>query len=432
MSRMNPFEYAKTEIRNAAERMNLDPWITECLLRPEREICVSFPVETDDGSVRMFQGYRVQHNNARGPYKGGIRYHWDVDIDEVRALATWMSIKCATVDIPLGGGKAGVICNPRAHADVPALSEGELERVTRAFTRMIAPNIGPDKDIPAPDVYTNPQVMDWIVDEYAKATGKPVSEVLGVVTGKSIENGGSYGRDPATGRGGQFALREAVEEGCTSFESLEGVRVAVQGYGNAGAHFARLVHEQDGCRIIAISDSKGGVYSNRGLDPKKLLDYKKERGTVAGYSGRGVSPISNEELLELGCDVLVPSALEDVITGENADRIKAKVIVELANGPLSPGADDILVKKGILILPDILANAGGVTVSYYEWLQNCDGDRWTEETVDRMLEQTMRTSTSSVFDSAKRHGVNNRVGAYILAIGRIADKMDHRYVNGAE
>lgn len=430
MARANPYEDARTEIRNAAERMNLDPWVTQCLLRPQREICVSFPVEMDDGSVRVFQGYRVQHNNARGPYKGGIRYHWDVNLDEVRALATWMSIKCSTVDIPLGGAKAGIICDPRAHGDVPAMSEAELERMTRAFVRMIAPNIGPDRDIPAPDVYTDPQIMGWVVDEYAKATEKPVTEVLGVVTGKALDNGGSQGRDEATARGGQFVLRQVVEEGHASLGSLGGASVVVQGYGNAGAHFARLVHEQDGCQVIAISDSKGGVYSERGLDPEDVLDYKQTRGSVVGYSANGVSPISNEDLLELDCDVLAPSALEDVITGENADRIKGKVIVELANGPLTPGSDEILVKKGILILPDILANAGGVTVSYYEWLQNCEGESWSGETVDRMLEQVMRTSTSTVFETAKNHGVNSRIGAYILAIGRIAEGMNHKYLKG--
>lgn len=423
VEKINPYENAQTVIKKTAEIMGLEEWITEALLHPQREIKASFLVEMDDGSVRIFKGYRVQHNNALGPYKGGIRYHWNVDLDEVRALATWMSIKCATVNIPLGGGKGGVICCPREHDGICAMSEGELERMTRAFTRTIAPNIGPDKDIPAPDVYTNSQIMGWIVDEYAKAVGKPVGEVLGVVTGKALDNGGSLGRNQATARGGQFVLREAVEKGYTPLKSLKDASVAVQGYGNAGSNFASLVYEQDGCKIVAVSDSKGGIYNPEGLNPKDVLEYKQSssEGTVVGYPNAEV--ITNQDLLELDCDVLVPSALENVITDENADRVKAKVVVELANGPTIPSADDTLFRKGIVVIPDVIANAGGVTVSCYEWQQNLAHEKWSNEKIDSMLEETMRTNASRVLETARKYSVNSRLGAYVLAIGRIAEKM---------
>lgn len=421
MGKINPYESARKVITDAAAAMELEPWITQVLLHPQREISVSFPVEIDDGSVRIFQGYRVQHNNARGPYKGGIRYHWDVDIDEVRALATWMSIKCATVDIPLGGGKGGVICDPREHDGVPAMSQGELERMTRAFTRAIAANIGPDKDIPAPDVYTDGQVMEWMLDEYAKAVGKPTDRVLGVVTGKPVPAGGSLGRDTATARGGQFALRAAVGAAYTSLQQLEGATVAVQGYGNAGSHFARLVHEHDGCKVVAISDSKGGIHNSQGLDPTNVLEYKSSHGSVVGYPG--TDAITNEQLLQLDCDILAPSALENVITDANADKVRCNIIVELANGPTTPVADGILHSKGIVVLPDILANAGGVTVSCYEWQQNLARQKWTAEKVDDMLQETMRTNTLAVFETTGRYAVTPRVGAYILAMGRIAEKI---------
>lgn len=423
MRKINPYESVQTIIRKTAEIMRLEEWITAFLLRPQREINASFLVEMDDGSVRIFQGYRVQHNNALGPYKGGIRYHWDVDLDEVRALAMWMSIKCATVSLPLGGGKGGVACYPREHGSIPAMSEGELERMTRAFTRIIAPNIGPDKDIPAPDVYTDSKVMGWIVDEYAKAVGKPINEVLGVVTGKALDNGGSLGRNEATARGGQFVLREAVEKAYAPLENLKGARVAVQGYGNAGSNFAGLIHEHDGCKIVAVSDSKGGIYNPQGLNPQDVLKYKRSspKKTVVGYPNAEV--ITNQQLLELECDILAPSALENVITDENADRIKSKVVVELANGPTTPDADNILFVKGILVLPDVLANAGGVTVSCYEWQQNLAHEKWSAEKVDGMLEDTMRTNTSRVLETAREYSVNPRIGAYVLAMGRITRKL---------
>lgn len=423
MGKINPYENAQTVIRKTAEIMHLEEWITAFLLRPQREINASFLVEMDDSSVRLFRGYRVQHNNALGPYKGGIRYHWDVDLDEVRALATWMSIKCATVALPLGGGKGGVICCPREHGNIPAMSEGELERMTRAFARVIAPDIGPDKDIPAPDVYTDSKIMGWIVDEYAKFVGKPVNEVLGVVTGKALDNGGSLGRDRATARGAQFVLREAVERGYTSLEGLDGAEVAVQGYGNAGSNFARLIHEQDGCKIVAVSDSKGGIYNSQGLNPQDVLEYKHSnpKKTVVGYPDAEV--IANRELLGLECDILAPGALENVITDENVNRVKSKVVVELANGPTTPDADNVLCEKGVLVLPDVLANAGGVTVSCYEWQQNLAYEKWSAEKVDTMLEDTMQVNTSLVLETARQYSVNPRVGAHVLAIGRIAEKL---------
>lgn len=415
MAKTNLYENAKNIIRNAAKIMKLEEWKTNILLNPQKEISVSFPVKMDDGTIKLFQGYRVQHNNSRGPYKGGIRYHWDVDLDEIRALATLMSIKCAVVNIPLGGGKGGVVCNPKE------MSEKELERMTRAFTRAIAQNIGPDKDIPAPDVYTNSKIMDWIVDEYAKIMKKQPKDVLGVVTGKSLENGGSIGRDTATARGAQFVLREAVEKGYTPLKELKHAKIVIQGYGNVGFNFAKLLHEQDKCKIIAVSDSKGGIFNKDGLNPGGVLQHKKTNGTVVGYPNS--TQISNKELLQLKCDILAPSALENVITKENADKIKSKIVIELANGPITSEADNILYKKNITVLPDILANAGGVTVSLYEWQQNLTNEKWDAEKIDNMLEKTMRTNTLSIFQTAKKHNINNRIGAYILAINRISEKI---------
>ncbi|TKJ17661.1 glutamate dehydrogenase [Candidatus Woesearchaeota archaeon B3_Woes] len=414
MEKINPHENAKNIIKKASEIINLEEWKTNILLNPQREISVSFPVKMDDDTIKLFKGYRVQHNNSRGPYKGGIRYHWDVDLDEVRALATWMSIKCAVVDIPLGGGKGGVVCNPKE------MSEKELERMTRAFTRAIAYNIGPDKDIPAPDVYTNSQIMDWMVDEYAKTTKKQPKDVLGVVTGKSLENGGSIGRDTATARGAQFVLRESIEKGYTSLKELKNASVVVQGFGNAGFNFAKLLHE-DKCKIIAVSDSKGGIFNKEGLNPEEVLEYKKRNKTVIGFPNS--TELSNEEVLELECDILAPSALGNVITKENADKLNTKIIVELANGPITQEADNTIYKKSIVVLPDILANAGGVTVSSYEWQQNLVNEKWDAEKVDTMLEKTMRTNALTVLETAKKHNTNNRVGAYILAINRISEKL---------
>jgi glutamate dehydrogenase len=407
MKKINPFENVKSTIKKVAEKIELDSSITEILLSPKREIGFSFPVKMDGGSVKVFQGYRVQHNNVLGPHKGGIRYHPKVDLDEVRALATWMSIKCAVMNLPLGGGKGGVICNPKE------MSESEIEKMTRAFTRMLAPNIGPKKDIPAPDVYTNSKIMDLIVDEYSKIMNQPKKSVLGVVTGKSLEKGGSLGRDTATARGGQFVLKEFFEE------ELENKKIVIQGIGNAGSNFAKLI-EKDNAKIIAISDSKTGIYDENGLNIDEVLKYKEQIGSLEKFEAE---KISNEKLLELDCDVLVLAALENVITEKNAKKIKAKIILELANGPITPEADEILDKKKIVVLPDVLANAGGVTVSYYEWKQNLLKEKWSAEKIDFKLEKAMRENSRKVFEIAKKYKVNNRIGAYILGIERIAEKI---------
>jgi len=346
-----------------------------------------------------------------GPFKGGIRYHWDVNLDEVRALATWMTIKCGVVNIPMGGGKGGVVCNPKD------MSEKELESMTRAFTRRIAPIIGPPVDIPAPDIYTNPKVMGWIMDEYSKCVGK---KMPAVVTGKSIEMGGSEGRDKATARGGLFVLRKVIKEGYVKgLKSLKDKKVVVQGFGNAGANFAKFMHEE-GVKVIAVSDSKGAIINENGLDIPKLVKHKEKTKCVADCEGSTNS--TNEEILELECDILVPAALENVITMENVDMVKAKLILELANGPVSVSADKVLYKKGITVIPDVLANAGGVTVSYFEWKQNLANEHWSEEEVNKKLGKIMNENTKLVIKIVKKYKVTTRMGAYILSISRIAEK----------
>ena len=409
MTQINPHESAKELINEATDKIELDSWIKEALLMTHRELHVTFPVEMDDGSIKIFNGYRVQHNHMRGPFKGGIRYHWNVNLDEVRALATWMTIKIAVVDLPLGGGKGGVICNPKD------MSEKELENMTRAFVRRIAPLIGPQVDIPAPDVYTNPTVMSWIVDEYAKCMGK---KHLAVVTGKPLNNGGSEGRKEATARGGLFALRQVIKENYVEgIDTLKDKKIAIQGFGNAGMTFARLVYEE-GAKVIAVSDSKGAIFDEKGLNIPKVLLHKEKTKCVADCEGS--ANITNEDILEMKCDILVPAALENVIIMENAERIKAKIILELANGPVSAAADKVLHKNGITVIPDVLANAGGVTVSYFEWKQNLEDAHWSEEEVNSKLEKVMNKNTSLVLATAKKHKVRVRVGAYILAIERIA------------
>ncbi len=398
---MNVYENAKSVIRRAGEIGKIDDDLIRILLNIQKEIHVRFPVKMDDGSLRIFEGYRVQHNNFLGPYKGGIRYHPDVDINEVRALAMWMSLKCAVAGLPLGGGKGGVVCNPKE------MSRTELERMTRGFIDAIYLDIGPEKDIPAPDVYTNSEVMGWIVDEYAKQVGKKKEEVLGVVTGKSLSDGGSEGRGEATARGGEFVLME--------FMDVKDKKIVIQGFGNAGRVFAKLISKN--ARVIAVSDSKGGIYKGEGLNIEELIKHKEETGSVVGF--RDSSEIENNELLKLECDVLVPAALESVITLENASEIKAGVVLELANGPTTPEADEILFKRGVQILPDILANAGGVSVSYFEWVQNMSGEKWSKEKVDEMLKEKMGVATKEVLGKAKELNVNNRLGAYVLAMERI-------------
>jgi len=402
-------ENARTTISQAAEKLNLSKEKTDIILAIERETKVTFPVKMDDGSLKIFTGYRVQHSSLLGPHKGGIRYHPQVDLDEVSALATWMTIKTATVDLPLGGGKGGVICNPKE------LSETELENLTRAFTKKIAPIIGPHKDIPAPDVYTNSTIMDIIVDEYSKTENIPIEKARAVVTGKSLENGGSLGRDTATARGGQFVLKQAIEQ-TQIIPTLENATVAIQGSGNAGGNFAKLI-SKDNAKIIAISDSKTAIHNQNGIDIEKALEHKKQTGSFENTSD--TTQITNEQLLELDCDILVPAALENQITEQNANNIKAKIILELANGPTTPEADKILEAKNKLILPDILANAGGVTVSYYEWYQNQNKEKWTAEEVDERLKEVIEKATRETLETAKEHNQPARIGAYINAIKRI-------------
>jgi glutamate dehydrogenase (NAD(P)+) len=402
----NPFLVAQEQIHIAAQRMKLDPEMEAILRQPERELHVHFPIRMDDGSIRMFDGFRVQHNTARGPAKGGIRFHQDVSINEVKALATWMTWKCSVVDIPYGGGKGGIIVDPKQ------LSLGELERLSRRFVTEIQGIIGPERDIPAPDVNTNSQIMAWMMDQYSRNKGYPVP---GMITGKPLALGGSVGRTEATARGLQFCVREAVR---TTGMDLVGATVVVQGYGNAGNIAARLLMG-DGAKVVAVSDSHGGIYARDGLDPARVLRWKEEHGAVQGFGN--ADNVTNEELLEIPCDILVPAALEGQITGHNADKIKAKLIAEAANGPTTPEADRILHEKGVLLLPDILANAGGVTVSYFEWAQNIQGFYWTEEEVDERLHRVMVRAFKAVYETAQNHQIDMRTAAYIVAIGRVAE-----------
>ncbi|MGE5588140.1 MAG: Glu/Leu/Phe/Val family dehydrogenase [Clostridia bacterium] len=400
------YEIALQQYDAVAGRLDIDPGIRELLRHPKTALEVAFPVKMDDGTVKVVTGYRVVHNTARGPGKGGIRYHPGVTFDEVKALAMWMTWKCAVVGIPFGGAKGGVVCNPKE------MSQGEIERLTRRFTTEISGIIGPYTDIPAPDVYTNAQVMAWIMDTYSTHKGEFVP---GVVTGKPIPLGGSLGRNEATARGCVFTIRQAAKHLGVPMDRL---RVAIQGYGNAGSIAASLLHA-DGCKIIAVSDSKGGAYCGKGLDPAKVLAHKKLTGSVVG--AEGTESISNADLIELECDVLVPAALENQITADNAPRVKARVVAEAANGPTTPEADDILYDKGVMVIPDILANAGGVTVSYFEWVQNLMVYYWTEEEVNRKLEQIMNHSFEAVLDMAQKKKVHMRNAAYMLAISRVAE-----------
>jgi glutamate dehydrogenase/leucine dehydrogenase len=360
----------------------------------------------DNGQVKVFTGYRVQHNVARGPAKGGLRYHPGVTVDEVKALATWMTWKTAAVNIPFGGGKGGVICDPKR------MSKSELERMTRRYTSEILPIIGPEQDIPAPDVYTDAQTMAWIMDTYSMTKGY---STLGVVTGKPVSIGGSEGRKEATARG----CLVVVEEACKVKKmSLRGASVAIQGFGNAGSQVARLFAEKK-ARIVAISDSRGGVFNARGIDPLKAMRYKERSGTVVGMPG--TSRISNDDLLTMKCDILIPAALENAITLNNVDQIKAKIVAEAANGPTTPHADEVLARKGILLLPDILASAGGVTASYFEWVQDLQSFFWPLTEVNAKLEGVMRRAFQEVHETARKHRTHIRTGAYILAVGRVAD-----------
>jgi glutamate dehydrogenase/leucine dehydrogenase len=402
---LNPFRIAMQQFDTAAEKLGLEPGLREVLRRPHRALLLSLPVKMDDGSIKVFEGYRVQHSCARGPCKGGIRYHPNVSLDEVKALASWMTWKCATVNIPFGGAKGGIICDPKH------LSKGELERLTRRYAYEISPIIGPDRDIPAPDVYTDGQIMAWIMDTYSMTHG---NNAPGVVTGKPIFLGGSLGRNEATARGCFFTIRAAAE--ICGIE-LSKATAAVQGFGNAGSIAAELL-AQAGVKIIAVSDSHGGSFNPNGLDITELLEFKKHMGTVANFPGS--QPMSSEAVLEVQCDILVPAALENQITLKNAQNVKAKIVAEAANGPTTPGADEVLFKKGVIVIPDILANAGGVTVSYFEWVQDLQELFWDEDDVNRRLEKVMVKAFRDVHGSAKKYGVNMRIGAYILAIDRVA------------
>lgn len=369
------------------------------------------PVKMDSGEEKTFKGFRVQYNDARGPCKGGIRYHPDETIDTVKALAAWMTWKTAVVGIPYGGGKGGIICNPKE------MSQGEIERLSRGFMRAIADKIGPMVDIPAPDVYTTPQIMAWMMDEYEKIVGH---KCPAIITGKPLELGGSEGRSDATAQGVIYTIIDAAKN---LGIDLKGAKVVVQGYGNAGYYVATKMHEL-GAIIIGVSDSKGGIFNEEGFCPFKAFDFKKENGTVVGFSD--TKEITNAELLELECDILVPAALENQITKENADKIKAKIVAEAANGPTTPEADEILYKKGVFMIPDFLCNAGGVTVSYFEWVQNIYGYYWTREEVLEKLEKIMIKAFADVLSMSKISDVDMRTAAYMVAVKRVADAMKLR------
>ncbi|MGA7475865.1 MAG: Glu/Leu/Phe/Val dehydrogenase [Thermoplasmata archaeon] len=406
-STTNPFETAKRQVDIVADLLSLDNGMREVLKHPKRELTVNFPVRMDNGDYHVYSGYRVQYNMARGPCKGGIRYHPQVSLDEVRALAAWMTWKCAVVNIPYGGAKGGVICDPKH------MSKGELERLTRRFATEISGIIGPERDIPAPDVYTDGQTMAWIMDTYSMLKGYSVP---GVVTGKPIALGGSEGRGEATGRGCAYTIREAATHAGVR---VKNGTVAVQGYGNAGSVCANILYDEQGAKIVAASDSKGGIYKADGFNPHAVEEYKAKNGSVVGFPG--AKAISNEELLELKVDILVPAALENQLTAKNADKVQAKLIGEAANGPTLPEADTIFFQKKITVLPDILANAGGVTVSYFEWAQDIQGYFWPLAEVNQRLERVMVQSYNDVHKIAVERKVHNRTAAYVLAIQRVAE-----------
>lgn len=421
MSEQNSSLYSEAlkPLKKAATVLDLEPDIVEAISSPERMLIVSTPVKMDSGKVGTFTGYRVQHSTVRGPAKGGIRFHPGVCLDEVKSLAFWMSIKNSVVGIPYGGGKGGITCNPKE------LSQGELERLTRAYAAAIAKFIGPDLDVPAPDVGTNAKVMGWFADEYYKIVGKILP---GVVTAKPLSMGGSRGRGTATGRGAFFAALE----GAKTFKiRLKGTRVSIQGYGNVAQPIARYLHEL-GCKIVAVSDSSGGAYNPDGMHPVKLAGFKSQTRSVRGFPGS--EEISTQDPITVDCDILIPAALENQITGENAGDIKAKLIVEEANGPTTPEADRTLSEKGVIIIPDVLANAGGVTVSYFEWVQNRMGYYWTNEEVDDRLKQTMTKAFKEVYQTAKQYEIDTsftvqkrqmdmRTAAYVTAVKKVVDAM---------
>ena len=407
MPEFNPFKIAQAQLDAAAARLGLDPATHELLRWPQIEFKFTLPVEMDDGQVRVFHGYRVQYNSARGPTKGGLRWHPEETIDTVRALAAWMTWKTAVVDIPLGGGKGGVTCNPKE------MSEREKQRLARAYMRAAARILSVSKDVPAPDVYTTPQIMAWMMDEYEVLVGE---HHPGVITGKPIPLGGSEGRGDATARGGVYALREA---GRALGIDLKGKTMAIQGFGNAGQFAALLAHEILGLKLVAASDSKGGIHNPKGLDPKQVVDYKLKKGSLQGFPG--AEAITNEQLLEMEVTVLFPSALENVITDSNASKIKCRVSCELANGPTTPEADEILHANNVFVIPDFLANAGGVTVSYFEQVQNTYNFYWPLDEVHRRLDEKMTRAFHGVYQMYQREKVNMRQAAYLVSVARVAE-----------
>jgi len=408
---INPWEAQSARFEFAARKLNLEPGLWKVLSSPARELIVHFPVSMDDGRIEMFTGFRVQHSIARGPGKGGIRYSPDVTLDEVRALASWMTWKCAVVNIPFGGAKGGVICDPKS------MSQGELERMTRRSTAEIIDFIGPEKDVPAPDMNTNEQTMAWIMDTYSMHKGHTVTSV---VTGKPINIGGSRGRREATGRGVMVVCDESLRY---LNMSVEGCRVVIQGFGNVGSNAARLMME-NGYKIVGIAEQDGGLSNSNGIDINQLIDYKQRNGTTLGFTGAEAMP--SEELIVSECEILIPAATENVITSRNADHIKARIIVEGANGPTTAVADEILADKRIFVVPDILANAGGVTASYFEWVQDRQGYFWKEAVINEQLETIVRDSFDDVVRYAEAHNVNNRIAAYMLAIDRVAFTVKQR------
>jgi glutamate dehydrogenase (NAD(P)+) len=410
---VNPYDMAVAQFDEAADRLGLSQAMRAILRKPKRELIVNFPVRMDNGDVEMFTGYRVQHNINRGPAKGGIRFSPEVSLDEVRALAMWMTWKCAVVGIPFGGAKGGVICDPHK------LSRGELERLTRRYATEISILIGPDSDIPAPDMNTNPQIMAWMMDTFSMHQGYSVPAVI---TGKPLSIGGSEGRLEATARGVQFMAQEAMRD---LGMPMEGCSVVIQGFGNVGSIAARLFHEL-GCKVVGVSDISGGVYNAKGIDIHRALRYAKEHGSLRGLPD--TEAVTNAELLELPCDVLVPAALENQLTAKNASRIQARLIIEAANGPTTPDADRILNDRGIMIVPDILANAGGVTVSYFEWVQDLQRFFWAEHEINNRLESIMTRAYRASRAKAEEQETNLRVGAYLLAVARVAEATETRGV----
>ena len=413
MTEMNPFKIAQAQLDEAAAILKLDEGTHQTLRWPMRELTVTLPVRMDNGKVKVFRGYRVQYNDSRGPTKGGLRYHPDETIDTVRALAAWMTWKTAVVDIPLGGGKGGVTCNPKE------MSPGELERLSRQYVRQVGRMIGLDKDCPAPDVYTTPQIMAWMMDEFYWQKGY---NEFGVITGKPVALGGSRGRHDATARGGIYVVREACK---VLNVNPRNTTYAIQGFGNAGQYAATLHQEiLGGGRLVAVSDSRGGVYNEDGIKPEDIVKYKLETGKVTGMPN--TKPLSNEELMTVKCDILYPAALENVITQQNAGSIKAKIVAELANGPTTPEADKILHEKGVYVIPDFLCNAGGVTVSYFEMVQNAYNYQWDIDTVYKRLDEKMTKAYSDVHEMSQSKKVHNRLGAYLVSVQRVADAMKLR------